>query len=152
MGEENVCILLLEEMRELNFWEDLVAFIDAREVNAEELFKINTRNKKNRRKIDRITWGLRPFDLQEKAKDDIHKIKQLMSGFGLNGGWVDKIVGRLIQMRIKYLSATGYKDKHLHDSEITLSSELRSIIRNVYKKPNSLLSDILGKNVSELGY
>lgn len=151
-GRENVCILLLEEMNKIDFWKNLVSFIDAREINADELHKNNSRNKKNRRKIDENTWGVKPFDLEKKAKVDIHKIKYFMSGVGLQGALMEKIADKLIQLRIRYLKLMGYKDKQVIDTEIRLNSEIESKIRDSFKDSNSMLSQILERDISRLGY
>lgn len=151
-GRENVCILLLEEMNKKVFWENLVSFIDAREITAEKMHKNNSSSKKNRRKIDKKTWGLRPFDLEKKAKVDIHIIKQFMSGICLHGVLMDKIVDNLIQMRIKHLKLRGYQDKQVIDPEIRLNYEIKSKIRDSFKDSNSMLSKILERDISHLGY
>lgn len=151
-GRDNVCILLLEEMHKLGFWENLISFIDAREISAEELHENNTKAKKNIRKIDKKTWRLTPFDLEKKAKVDMWKIQNFMRGIGLQGDLMDKIMGNSIQMRIKHLKLLGYKDKPLIDSKISLTPEIESKIRNGFHDSNAVLSSILGRNISELGY
>jgi len=151
-GRDNVCILLLEEMQELGFWEELVSFIDARKITAEELHENNTLSKLNTRKVDKKTWELTPFDLQKKAKNDVHKVKYFLSGIGFNEGLTKKPITHMISMRIKYLRLMGYKDNHLLDSNISLNPEIESKIRSAFKDSNAKLSTVLRRDICDFGY
>lgn len=151
-GKENVCILLLEEIQTLDFWEKLVSFIDARVLNAENLHQHSAKKSKNKRKIDDKTWGLRPFDLKKKANVDVRKIKYFLSSIGLKGNIIENITTYSIDLRVKYLSLLKYQDHRLMASDIRLNSEIEKKIRDHYRESNYILSKILGKNIHKLGY
>jgi hypothetical protein len=151
-GRENVCILLLEEMQEYYFWDKLVSFIEARSLSSEELYEKNKISVKNSNKLNKKTWSLKPFDLSKKAKVDLNKINQLLSGVGLRNIIFEKGPLNLVSVRKKYLKLRGYKDKHLMDDKIRLKPELEIKIRESYKDSNLMLAKILGRDITELGY
>jgi len=151
-GRDNVCILLLEEMQELFFWEKLVSFIEARSLSPEDLHEKNRISVKYSNKLDRKTWSLKPFDLSKKARVDLKKINNFLSGVGFQKELLEFAPLNLVSIRIKYLKLLGYKDKHLIDAKIRLHPELENKIKEAYKDSNLTLAKILGREINELGY
>lgn len=151
-GKENVCILLLEEINTVDFWEKLIRFIDTEKLSAKDLHEKSFSSKKNKRRIGDKVWKLTPFSISEKARIDTLKIFTFLWKPNKMPARREKAMKKSIEMRKKYLELRGFKNGKLVDTSVTLSSDLRERIQDNFEKSNRVLSEILGKDLKKLGY
>ena len=148
LGKENVCVLLMEEIGQQQFWQQLKSFCEL------EYFQPDTMlsNTKNSKRKGQDTWRILPFDPAKKAKTMARNI------FGF--AWPHRLApqqrGRALEGAISKL--TGYyahkyqQVNHSREQEVQLHTALRSTIQMHYQQSTARLSDLLGKDMAALGY
>jgi hypothetical protein len=150
LGRENVCVLLMEDIRRLKFWQDLKDFAELDDFNPESML---TNQGMNQRRMNTRAWKLAEFNAWDKAKSQSSKLVGLL--------WPG---GRLPSVRRKSISALAHGLTAAHTvnparfrerqrgTQIELTEELRDGIRRRCQPYHQRLAELLGHDLEELGY
>jgi len=150
LGEENVCVLLMEDIRQRSFWQELKEFCQLDRFDVDQW--ISESKSSNTRKKDETTWNLRSFDPPQKARTLAINI------FGML--WPPQVLQKVrkslfeqfIQFTTLYFSQRyGTGTEHGRD-HIKLTPELRRQIQSAYQSHTEQLSRLLGRELKTLGY
>ena len=150
-GRENVCVLFMEEISDINFWNQLESFCGLKNFNTDAYIKeINT--KMNSRKREEKKWSLRPFDPANKAHDITNNIFALL--------WPSRILKnqRIIAKNKVERTISGYLTKKFTNvigkdrGFIESTLKLERLILNHYEQQTVNLESILNKDLRSLGY
>ena len=150
LGRENVCVLLMEEIKELAFWRQLKDFCPLERFDAEEW--VEHTDHISARKKDESTWKLRPFDPDFKAKVFSNNLfNMLWPSHLLQTARTSSLESSKTLLssyfRARYGNGTGEAA-----SQITLVPSLKEKIRRAYATQTRSLSTLLEKNLQDLGY
>jgi hypothetical protein len=147
-GQDKVCILLMEEIGQVQFWQHLKDFCQL------ELFQPASmqNSRKNSKRKNKNSWTISPYDPAVKAKT----IALNLFGFGWPHYIAPKQRQHLLEMSREKLTAfyaSKYADVNRErETEIHLTENLRHAIREHYRISTAQLSDLLGKDMAALGY
>lgn len=75
LGRDNVCVLLMEDIGELRFWQELKSFADLEPFDPSSML---TRDGMNQRKLASNTWHLSKFNRKNLAKSQAGKLVGLI--------------------------------------------------------------------------
>lgn len=149
LGEENVCILLMEEIGQLHFWEQLQVFCQLEYFQPAAMLN---NNKKNTKRKGKDTWIIQPYNPYQKANGMANNI------FGFVWPYYLAARKRNQSMQFAKNKLTAYyanKYSRANDNrakEIQLKPDLREQIQAHYRSSTARLSELLGKDMSALGY
>ena len=150
LGRENVCVLLMEDIQRMKFWQELGDFAELDDFNPESMLSTHGLNQ---RKLNTSTWKLAEFNPWNKAKSQSGKLVGLL--------WPG---GRLPSLRGKSISALAHSLTVVHTvnparfrerqrgTQIELTDELRERIRRRCQPYHQRLAELLGRDLEELGY
>ena len=152
VGSENLCVLLLEESRTLEFWQTLADFCRLERFEPETMISSET-SKKNVRSRFENHWSIREFDPTFRAK--------VMADRWLNAFWPTNFQSeqrkRLRLRAIEQLEGR-YRRKFEkicnpeRETEFHLSTQVIETMRARCGPFNEKLAEQLGRNLAPLGY
>ena len=150
LGRENVCVLLMEEIKEVSFWRRLNDFCQLEQFDPEEW--VGQSRATNTRKIDEQSWTLRPFDPASKANTSGNNLFNLL--------WPPYLLSQVRNSCLesyKFLLSQYYKARYgkggtERPNQITLVPSLKEKIQRAYTPQTQGLSALLGKDLKDLGY
>lgn len=150
LGEENVCVLLMEEIRKLTFWHQLKKFCKLQNFEPKE-WLANTPNT-NTRKEDEAIWQLRPYEPAYKAKGFSSDIFGFLWPPYLAGAFRSRVYQAFKNKATQY-----YRKRYGHmegngRGGIQLTPQLKEQIQVAYAQQTKNLSELLRKDMQGLGY
>lgn len=151
-GSDNVCMLPLEEMTDINFWNNLVDFASIKSNTPDRLLKITIDKIENVRRESENSWFIRPFDIKHKASQDINHVLNLIWKKHLFSNVREDIIDYFIEKRLQYLEKKGFVDKKQIESKIYITEKASKIIMNKFATSNKRLSKMLAKDMSKYNY
>jgi len=147
-GKDKVCVLLMEDIGKVEFWEKLKQFSDLAEFNPEDMVK---GKKVNQRKLNKNTWKLQDYNNDTRAK---YKVNNYFKFF-----WPAFIAAKprkkafeLSKSLLKKLYCDKKNKSAQHEESIYLSEGVKSAIQKHYKDSNKKLGKLLSRDLSSLGY
>ena len=150
LGKENVCVLLMEDIGTLRFWEVLRDFMRLEEFDPSSMLDTGGMNS---RKADRNTWRLSEFSPMNKAKSQSGKLLGLLWPAGRLPTLRRNIRSRLNQTIAGWhrINPARLRERQ-RGTRIELTDDLRSRIREHFGPSHDRLSALLERDLSELGY
>ena len=150
LGNENICVLLMEEIGSVSFWNNLKTFTNLEEFDATSMI---SENGMNQRKTSANTWRISEFSAWNRSKSQAGKVVGLLWP---GGRW------HLMRRRTALTFAGGFsllhsmnparlRERHRGDC-IVLTDEIRQRIREQARPYNDRLSMLLEKDLSAIGY
>ena len=150
-GQENVCVLFLEEMNSEKFWKDLNNFMQLGYNHNELLIKANTRANVRSKEVDK--WDLRPLDITYKSKEIPKKMLDFLWPTYKAPNLRSNVFSTLQKgNELFYTLHPGRIKEKQREDQIVLTNELRDQILEKFKSSNDRLSVLLGKDLKSLGY
>jgi hypothetical protein len=138
----------MEDIGKIEFWEKLKQFSDLVEFNPKDMVK---GEKVNQRKLSKNIWKLQDYNNDTIAK---YKVNNYFNFF-----WSAFIAPKPRQKAFEFSKSilkkfyTDKKSKSAQNEEqIYLSDEVKSTIQKHYKVSNQKLHEILGRDLTSLGY
>lgn len=148
-GEDNICVLLMEDINKIDFWDELKNFADLNELNPKKM--INNQNKANQRSVSKDIWKIRDYSPLWHAKEKIKIIKLIWPFFFLSKFKKDKL--DVLELRLeKYYSNQFKRSNYQRENEIHLDKTIKHEIFATYKESNINLGKLLKRDLSEVGY
>lgn len=149
-GKNQVCVLLMEDIKTKEFWEELKQFCKLKNFEVETMLSVNANS--GSRKSSKHTWTLRAFSPKDKAKVKVNNY------FGLL--WPQSIATGLrtsTNIKLRNSLSKSYKSKSensnsIRGDKIVLTEELKSKLLEYYKASNIELSQLLNRDLSEVDY
>ncbi len=150
LGQENVCVLLMEDIATLRFWTELKEFM---QLEAFEPGSMLRADGMNTRKTLPNTWRLAPFDAMARANAQSVKLLGLVWPAGRFHG-TRKTTQKVLRNTLAGFHSINPKKRleRRRESQIKLTDELRQRIRNHYRPSHELLSKLLDRDLAPLGY
>ena len=148
MGQENVCVLLMEDIGTPRFWEDLKDFMRLEEFEPASM--LNTQGM-NSRKSDPNRWRLSEFSPMDKAKSQSGKLLGLVWPAGRLPG-LRRNVRSALNQAIAGWHRINPARKRARDTHIELTDDLRSRIQSHCRPVHERLATLLERDLSKLGY
>lgn len=152
IGPENLCVLLLEDSRTLEFWQNLKEFCRLERFEPESMITENSSTKNIRRRTAK-SWSISEFDPAFRAK--------VMTDKWLNAAWPANRQPQLRKrLRIHAISRLEqyYRRKatqmstERRETEFHLSPRVIDAIRSRCGTANDRLAQQLGRDLHPLGY
>ncbi len=148
LGKENVCVLLMEEIGQLLFWEQLQTFCQLENFQPDSMLN----SSKNSKRKDKDTWIIQPYDPAQKANGMVNNI----FGFAWPLHLLSSYRAQALELAKNKLTARyAHKYDKANESrskEFQLSLGLRKQIQNHYRISTARLSKLLEKDMAALGY
>lgn len=149
-GKNNVCVLMMEEIGQLNFWKELKEFCCLDDFDPKQMIK---GKETSTRRTSKYTWQLRPFDADFKAKVLAQKVFGLLWPHHISPKRRDKTIRRFRGLFTHYYKMRyTQKLKESRNSQLVLTDDLQKKIKDYYKPETEQLSQILGRDLSKYGY
>lgn len=147
-GKDKVCIMLMEDISKIEFWEKLKKFADLPEFNPKDMLRGPKANKK---KLGRSTWKIQDYDFEKRARTTVNTYFSLL--------WPAFIAPKI---RIKAKKISWYtlkifytkkrKEEVKNENSIYLSKDVKDSIKSCFKESNQKLSKLLNRDLEPLGY
>lgn len=148
LGENNVCVLLMEDINDVRFWDKLKDFAYLPNFNPSEMVK---GKRVNQKKIKENTWQLQDYSIDIHAKNKINNyFKLIWPAYKLPSHrakaklFCESILKKIYQYKTS--------DSTKNNKEIFLSEEVKSIIRENFSESNKKLEVLLKRDLHDLGY
>jgi hypothetical protein len=147
-GKDKVCVLLMEDIGKIEFWEKLKQFSDLAEFNPGDMVK---GKKVNQRKLSKNIWKLQNYSNDTRAK---YKVNNYFKFFwpAFIAATTRKKAFELSKSLLKKLYSDKKNKSAQHQESIYLSEAVKSAIQKHYKDSNQKLSDLLDRDLKSLGY
>ena len=152
VGPENFCVLLLEESRTVEFWQQLTDFCRLERFEPDSMTSSET-GKKNVRSRSPDSWSISEFDPAYRAK--------VMADKWLNAFWPTGLQSRLrswsrlkasAQLEKRYRRKTEQIADGKRETEFHLSPQVMETMRARCGQFNAKLAQQLGRDLKPLGY
>lgn len=148
LGRNNVCVLLMEDIGHIKFWNQLFEFCKI--VNSDPENMINS--SRNMKRTSANTWSIQPFDPRRKAKTiAFHIFDAFWPHYILSDNRTeifDAVRGKIES----YYSSKFDEVNNSRQDEIRLDPRLRKIIQKRTEKSTANLSKYLSRDMHSLGY
>ena len=152
LGNENVCVLLMEDIQSEKFWHQLKNFCKLDSFDVNSMITEDSNSDSNSNKSTKNTWTLKDFNPELKANVMVNNF------FGLL--WPSSLIPTLrnsSQLKLKQSLNQHYSNKakaleQTGNQEIELTKELKTQLVDYYKSSNVELGRLLNRDLSELGY
>jgi hypothetical protein len=149
VGPENTCVLLLEEMASLCFWERLIEFSCAHELSAEDI--LEDKSFSNKRTLGNHVWAIRNPNHENASKEFANSLLTFTWPEGALPSLRDSVKSLLIKSNRTYRKLY-YAMETKRDTSVALSPALDQTIKDHYRSGNVALGKMIGKDLSEFGY
>lgn len=147
-GKEKVCILLMEDISKIEFWEKLKQFCDLPEFNPQSMVK---GEKVNQRKLSKNMWKLQEYNKDVRSKNKVNNYLKFFWPAYLAKNQREKISNHSRVLLSKLYS--DKKNKFFEDETgIFLSDNVKNSVREHYADSNQKLSELLNRDLTGLGY
>jgi len=152
VGQRNVCVLLLEESRTLQFWQRLADFCQLDQFNPEEMVAA-VGDTRNVRKQAADQWSLSPLDIGILAKTNAEKWLNLFWPKSIDYGVRETLKAGLVRLiEARYKRVSGRVDSAERETFIRISPRVMNSIRAKCGQYNQRLATQLDQDLSSLGY
>jgi hypothetical protein len=151
-GSENVCVLLMEDIQSFYFWQKLKEFLELEVFDPNQMIQQDS-TRANVRRTKGNVWKLRPYDFQNKSKVIADKV--------IGIGWPPSFLPKTREKARKGVQTltnsfnqanpARLKDRK-REEIIELTPELRQKILEYCRPFNERLSELLQRDLRELGY
>ena len=150
LGQENVCVLLLEEIGEHRFWQSLQEFALLEEFDPASMV---TGGSMNQRQSAANTWRLSPFESWNLAKSQSGKAVGLVWPGGRSPRLRKKTIFSIAHglSALHKINPARFKERE-RGTSIILTDELRQRINKECGPFHERLSVLLGRDLAVLGY
>lgn len=152
VGPENLCVLLLEESREMAFWQSLIDFCRLERLKPEAMISSSS-EKKNRRSNSDGRWSISQFDPAYCAKVVVdkwlnaiwpaHVQRERRAGFRLRA---------MKHLEARYRRKADQLADENRETEFQLSPRAKQIIQKRCGSFNDQLAQELGRDLKNYGY
>ncbi|HKL22888.1 MAG TPA: sulfotransferase domain-containing protein [Tichowtungia sp.] len=151
-GPENFCVLLLEESRTVEFWQQLAGFCRLERSEPETMILPNT-SKKNVRSRSADRWSISEFDPAVRAKVMVDKWLNAFWPTRLQSGLRDQLRQKTIaQLETRYRRKAEQIPDGRRETEFHLSPQVMETVRARCGSFNARLGEQLGRDLEPLGY
>jgi len=148
LGKENVCVLLMEEIGQIHFWEQLQTFCQLE--NFQPASMLN--GSKNTKRKGKDTWIIQPYKPDRKANGVANNIFGFAWPYPLAPGRRNQAM-QFAKTKLTAYYAHKHEDANDNrEKEILLKPELRAQIQAHYQASTARLSELLKKDMAALGY
>lgn len=145
VGQKNLCVLLLEDIKTDSYWDDLLSFIDLDRKNVSLDF-LGNGEKVNKRKKDSYSWKIRS--------------SKSITKYLFNHYWPESTAPALRQKAVDINKKNGSYVDPLYRSifdrkrgkKIRMTDELKNKIKNYTNPFNRKLEELLDRDLKHLGY
>lgn len=147
---DNVQVLLMEDIGTIGFWSDLKSFCSLKEFEPGSMLN---RERSHVKRTGSSSWSVQPFNYEFKAKVYANNLLRMV--------WPHHIKKELRESaRLSLINKlTLYFEKRYNglnsearEEEIFLSEDIKNAVRSYYRDSNLKLSELLGRDVTTLGY
>ena len=148
LGRNNVCVLLMEDIDQIKFWNQLYEFCEIEFSEPESMIN----NSRNTKRKGHNTWIIQPFDPVRKGKTIAFHI--------FDSAWPHHILSEFrsasfdfVRYKFERFYLRKYASVNEHrEEEIHLDSDLRKMIQKRTSKSTEDLSSYLNRDMHALGY
>jgi len=152
LGPDNVCPLLLEEARTLDFWRQLSKFCHLKKFEPSNMVHEDGGNENVRRRAEN-SWAIQPLDTIFRARSTTEKYLNLIWPAIIAPKARMRCVDWSVQtLDARYKRKANRMDTARRESEIELSRKVMETIRDACGPANDRLGEQLGRNLKPLGY
>jgi hypothetical protein len=152
LGEENVCVLFVEESDTVEFWECLREFAQVSNSTSHSLVAVS-RNRRNVRRTTGESWKISEFDPHYSAKVAVNKVFNLLWPHRKFAGVRETFRSWLVSATYLALKASGYALLIAPRQEaIWLTPEIENTVQQKVHDCNAKLASLVGRDLSEIGY
>ena len=151
-GREKVCVLFMEEIHTLTFWQQMKSFMQLENIDPNQMVNNEESHTHKKRLKDNI-WKINDLDLDYKAKVSANKLFEY--------AWPNHYMPNIrpkAHKQVKALMKNVYKihparlKEKNREEQIELTEELRHEIQEYWKPSNQRLAELLNKDLTQLGY
>lgn len=150
LGPQNVCVLLLEDIGQFRFWQQLKDFAGLDQLDPERMISSQVMN---RRRRNASTWEISELDLRSRAKSQSGKVVGVFWPGGRMPALRRKCILRLANvLGLIHRVNPGLRHERYRGREIKLTEDIRMQIQARCGAFHDRLSVLLGRDLSTLGY
>lgn len=149
LGKENVCVLLMEQMGTLEFWQKFTSFMSLKELS-----------------VDNFVYNQTLHVNVKRENSNIWKLREFHPHLALTHRWPANQFPKTRRLVLKYMNIKEHTwepwdlvsislsklSKFKREPNIQLTPESRKKILDYISIQNSRLSEMLGHNLTPLGY
>ena len=152
VGPENFCVLLLEESRTVEFWQQLADFCRLERFKSETMISPET-SKKNVRSRSPDSWSISEFAPAARAKVMVDKWLNALWANNLQPKQRNRLRRRAIeQLEVHYRRKYEKVSNDERETEFHLSPQVMETMRARCGQFNAKLAQQLGRDLEPLGY
>jgi hypothetical protein len=151
-GRENVCVLLMEEINSVKFWEEFRDFMKLENFDPQQMI-VKDSKRSNVRSSGENVWKLRPLEIDDKSKKIANRVVEFLGASKSHyhaQTTMHKAV-RNVSNTLYSIHPKQMKERN-RGAEIKMTSELRERILDYCRPFNKRLSELLSRDLSKVGY
>jgi hypothetical protein len=147
-GKKKVCVLLMEDISDIHFWEKLKIFADLTEFNPQSMFN---ESQVNKRRLSKNTWQLREYNKDIRSKYKVNNYFKFFWPAYLATNQRQKVKNKAIVLLSKLYGRNKNKLSET-ETDIFLSDNVKNTVKEYYQESNQKLGKLLKRDLSKLGY